>query len=62
MSSFIFVSVICMANACTFFTSKEPITENKCNAAKQEFLANKFNLDVTLAAAQCMPFIERVQT
>jgi hypothetical protein len=51
-----------MANACTFFTSKEPITENKCNAAKQEFLANKFNLDVTLAAAQCMPFIERVQT
>jgi hypothetical protein len=62
MSSFIFVSVICVAQACTFFTSKEPITENKCNMVKQEFLSNKFNLDVTLAAAQCLPFNEGTKT
>lgn len=62
MNSVIFVSVICVAQACSFFTSKEVITESKCNEAKQEFLSNKFGSEVTLAAVQCMPFIERVKT
>jgi hypothetical protein len=61
MNSFIFVSVICVTQACSFFTSKENITESKCNEIKKEFMANKFNSDVTLAAAQCMPFNEKVK-
>lgn len=56
MNSFIFVSIICISQSCSFFTSKDIVTENKCNEIKQEFLDNKFKLDVTLAAAQCMPF------
>ena len=56
MNSFIFVSVICVAQACGFMTSTDYITEKECNEYKQEFIQTKFGPEVTLAAYQCMNF------
>lgn len=56
MNTYIFVSVICVAQACGFMTSTDYISEKECNEYKQEFLQTKFNRDVTLAAYQCMNF------
>jgi hypothetical protein len=56
MNAFIFVSVICVGNVCTFMTSTDYISEKECNEYKQEFQQNKFKPEVTLAAYQCMKF------
>ena len=56
MNAFIFVSVICIGQACTFMTSPDYISEKECNEYKQEFKQNKFKPEVTLAAYQCMLF------
>ena len=56
MNSFIFVSVICVAQACGFMTSTDYISEKECNEYKKEFTQQKFKPEVTLAAYQCMDF------
>lgn len=56
MSAFIFVSVICVGQACTFVTSMDTMPQKNCEAAKKEFLTTKYDPSVTLAAAQCMRF------
>jgi hypothetical protein len=56
MNAFIFVSVICMGQQCTFFSSNKPITEASCQNTKKEFLSLPFKPEVTIAAAQCMVF------
>ncbi len=61
MNAFIFVSIICMGQQCEFFTSTKPITQTRCEQIKKDLLALPFKPEVTLAAAQCMPFNEGVQ-
>lgn len=56
MNSLIFVAVLCMGGKCEFIASNTPIKENECAHVKQQFLALPFKPEVTLAAAQCMPF------
>jgi hypothetical protein len=56
MNAFIFVSVICIGQACSFMTSMDTITEKECIETKKEFLNLKFKPEVTLAAVQCMEF------
>jgi len=56
MNAFIFVAVMCMANKCDFISSHQTVTEAHCEQIKKEFLALPFKPEVTLAAAQCMPF------
>ena len=64
MNWFIFVSIVCMGNNnCDFITSNKAITQSHCQQIKQQFLALRFKPEVTIAAAQCLPFDdERVQT
>lgn len=62
MNAFIFVSVICIGQACTFMTSTDYVSEKKCQEYKQDFLTSKFSKEVTMAAAQCMNFKPGVQT
>lgn len=61
MTSFIFVSVMCIGQACSFMTSMDTMTEKECMVTKREFLHNKFKPEVTLAVAQCMKFKERYE-
>ena len=61
MNAFIFVSIICVGQACEFFTSTSPITEKECAVVKQQFLALPYKPEVTLAAAQCTKFKTGVQ-
>jgi hypothetical protein len=56
MNSFIFVSVICIGQACSFLTSTDLITEKQCMETKKEFMQLPFKPEVTLAAVQCMEF------
>jgi len=56
MNSFIFVSVMCIAQTCSFMTSMDTLTEKECVETKKEFLQSKFKPEVTLAAVQCMQF------
>lgn len=56
MNEFIFVSIICLSQQCEFFTSTKPITEARCQSIKTEFLSLAFKPEITLSAAQCMPF------
>jgi hypothetical protein len=62
MNTFIFVSVICVAQACGFMTSTDYISEKECNEYKQEFIKTKFDSSVTLAAYQCMKFKPGIPT
>jgi len=63
MNAFIFVSIICIGQQCTFISSNKPITETYCQESKQQFLSLPFKPEVTLAAAQCMNFeSEKVRT
>ncbi len=62
MNAFIFVSIICIGQSCEFFTSTKPITQTKCESIKKDLLALPFKPEVTLAAAQCMPFNEGIKT
>jgi len=61
MNAFIFVSIVCIGQQCEFFTSTKPKTEVKCEAIKKDFMALPFKPEVTLSAAQCMPFNEGVK-
>jgi hypothetical protein len=61
MNAFIFVSIICIGQQCEFFTSTKPIQETRCEAIKKDFMAAPFKNEITLAAAQCMPFNEGVK-
>jgi hypothetical protein len=54
MIEFIFVSVMCIGQSCDFMVSTQPISNDKCQALKKEFLVLPFKPSVTLAAAQCM--------
>jgi len=56
MNSFIFVSVMCIGQACSFMTSMDLLTEKECTETKKEFLQLKFKPEVTMAAVQCMEF------
>jgi len=58
MNAFIFVSIICIGQSCSFFTSSKPVTEKHCMQMKQQFLALPFKPEITLAATQCMEFNE----
>lgn len=58
MNSMIFVSIVCIGNSCSFFSSSQPITEIHCQQIKTQFLALPFKPEITLAAAQCMKFNE----
>ena len=61
MNAFIFVSVMCISQACTFITSTDTMTEKECNEFKKDFLTSKFKPEVTMASAQCMKFKSGVQ-
>lgn len=61
MNAFIFVSIICIGQQCEFFTSNRPITQIRCEQLKKQLLSFPYKPEVTLAAAQCMPFNEGVQ-
>ena len=54
MIEFIFVSVMCIGQSCDFMVSTQPLSYQKCQEVKQQFLALPFKPEVTLAAAQCM--------
>jgi hypothetical protein len=54
MIEFIFVSVMCIGQSCDFMVSNKPLSYEKCQGVKQEFLKLPFKPEVTLAAAQCM--------
>jgi len=54
MIEFIFVSVMCIGQSCDFMVSTQPISYEKCQDVKKQFLALPFKPEVTLAAAQCM--------
>jgi hypothetical protein len=54
MIEFIFVSVMCIGQNCDFMVSNQPISYEKCQSIKKEFLSLPFKPEVTLAAAQCM--------
>lgn len=56
MNSFIFVAVMCMTNKCDFISSHQTVTEAHCEQIKKDFFSLPFKQEVTLAAAQCMPF------
>lgn len=62
MNAFIFVSVICIGNTCGFVTSLDYGTKEQCEATRTKFLKSEFNPEVTLTAAQCMPFKPGVRT
>jgi hypothetical protein len=62
MNAFIFVSVMCIGQQCAFVTSMDSMPEKTCNELKIAFLLTKFKPEVTVAAAQCMQFInDKVQ-
>jgi hypothetical protein len=61
MNAFIFVSVICIGQACSFITSMDTLTQKECEETKKELLSLPFKPEVTLAAAQCMKFKPRTQ-
>ena len=61
MNAFIFVSVVCIGTNCTFVTSTDAVSQKQCEKVKQQFVLNKFKPDITLAAAQCMPFNEGIK-
>ena len=54
MMEYIFVSVMCIGSACDFMTSKAPLSREKCQEVKQQFMKLPFKPEVTLAAAQCI--------
>jgi hypothetical protein len=54
MIEFIFISVMCIGQSCDFMVSKQPVSYEKCQEVKKQFLALPFKPEVTLAAAQCM--------
>ena len=56
MIEWIFVSVMCIGSSCDFMITNQPVTREKCQAVKKQFLALPFKPEVTLAAAQCMSF------
>jgi hypothetical protein len=56
MNAFIFVSVMCIGQNCTFLSSMDTLTQKECEETKKEFLQSPFRPEVTLAAAQCMKF------
>jgi len=56
MNAFIFVSIICVGQACTFMTSTDYLSANECQEYKDDFFQTKFSPKVTMAAAQCMKF------
>ena len=57
MNWFIFVSIVCMGtNNCDFVASNRAVTQEHCQQIKQQFLSLPFKPEVTLAAAQCLPF------
>lgn len=56
MIEYIFVSIICINTTCEFMTSKIAMPLEQCERHKQTFLNMKFKPEITLAAAQCMPF------
>lgn len=56
MNAFIFVAVVCIGQQCGFMSSMDTMTEKECQATKAEFLSQKFDPKVTLAATQCMSF------
>lgn len=59
MNSFIFVAIVCMgANNCDFIASNKPISQAQCQQVKKQYLSLPFKPEVTMAAAQCMPFEE----
>ena len=61
MNTFVFVSIICVGQACGFMTSADYLTEKECKEYKQDFKETKFKPEVTLAAAQCMKFKPEVK-
>lgn len=56
MNAFIFVAVACIGLKCDFVTSTVPLTQQHCEVIKKQYLELPFRPEVTLAAAQCMPF------
>jgi hypothetical protein len=54
IAEIMFVAVICVGQSCDFMISNNPVTENKCNAMKKQFLELPFKSEVTIAAAQCI--------
>ena len=56
MNAFIFVSIVCVGQACGFMTSTDYLSEKECKEYKEDFLHTKFKPEVTMAAAQCMKF------
>lgn len=61
MSSYIFVSIMCIGLKCDFMASTKQVSLEQCNTIKQQFHALPFKPEVTLAAAQCMPFEDKVR-
>lgn len=57
MIEYIFVSILCIGQTCEFMSSKISMPIEQCEKFKQTFLSTKFKPEITLAAAQCMPFI-----
>jgi hypothetical protein len=56
MNAFVFVSIICIGQACTFMTSTDYLSEAECQEYKTNFLQTQFSPKVTMASAQCMKF------
>ena len=56
MNVFIFVSILCIGQQCEFMVSNSAISQAECQKMKMEFLAAKFNPEVTMAATQCLDF------
>jgi hypothetical protein len=45
---------MCIGQSCDFMVSNQPISYERCQSIKKEFLNLPFKPEVTLAAAQCM--------
>ena len=54
IAEIMFVAVMCVGQSCDFMISNNPVSENKCNAMKKQFLDLPFKPEVTMAAAQCI--------
>ena len=54
IAEIMFVAIICVGPSCEFMISNNPVSENKCNFMKKQFLDLPFKPEVTMAAAQCI--------
>ena len=51
---YMFVAILCIGQQCDFVISKEPVTLEKCESLKTDFLALPFKPEITFAATQCV--------